>query len=188
MKKLRVYVAGKVNPNSVFGTSNWREGFCAELSKISGFEIINLDPTKNAYYPNINENDPDLVFGRDSFLISKSDIVIVQLTDDISVGGSQEMLIAKYFSKPLIGIAKRNGKFVKDVKIIQEKKYQDYIAAFVAVPCDAIVENIEQAAQAIQKIVSNPQQKIPNLQTLLDDTIKHYSKLCPLEHYALNEK
>src|SRR3989344_8270600 len=112
MDKLKVYVAGKVSPNSIFGTHDWRDSFCGRLSEIIGIKIINLDPTKSDKMFDLDENNTRLIFGRDCYMIKSADLVIVNLTDDISVGGSQEMLIAKYFSKPLLGIAKREGLFI----------------------------------------------------------------------------
>ena len=171
----------------MFGRHDWRDPFCTELSRLTGYEIINLDPTKSDYYSNFNENDSKLVFGRDSFLISQADVVIVQLTDDISVGGSQEMLIAKYFAKPLIGIARRNGKFVRDVKVIQGREFHNYIAAFVNVPCDVVVEDIPGAAKTIQNILLKPLDRI-NLDDILKNAIKHYQTICPREFEALRGK
>ena len=83
MKALKIYVAGKVSTNSSFGTPFWRESFCKELEENSGIKIINLDPTSRKKM----EFDVEMIFGRDSFFIKNSDLVIVNLTDDISIGG-----------------------------------------------------------------------------------------------------
>ena len=81
MKTIKIYVAGKVSPNSSIGGSYWREEFCKQLEEKSGFKILNLDPTsrKSMLF------DPQMVFGRDSFFIKNSDLVIVNLTYDISL-------------------------------------------------------------------------------------------------------
>jgi hypothetical protein len=67
--KMKVYVAGKISKNSIFGTHDWRDNFCAELEKLSGIKLDNLDPTKTG----TDQSDSTLVFGADSFLISQSD-------------------------------------------------------------------------------------------------------------------
>src|SRR3989338_10455224 len=127
MKKLNLYIAGKVSPTAtVAGRTDWRDGFCERLTELSGFDINNLDPTKNHEYFELDEKDVKLIFGRDCFMIKSADIIIVNLTDDISVGGSQEMLIAKYYHKPLIGIAPKEGKFFKSKKDILGKIYNDW--------------------------------------------------------------
>jgi hypothetical protein len=104
---IKVYVAGKISKDSVFGTHNWRDTFCEELEKLSGLAITKYSPVDLT----VDQNNAELVFGRDSYLISKSDVMIVYLSDDISIGGSQEILIAKYFKIPVIGLAKHGGKF-----------------------------------------------------------------------------
>ncbi len=105
---MRLYIAGKVSKNSQFGTSQWRDAFVDELRKLSGLELSHLDPLTaeagRAY-------DPQFVFDKDCALINSVDCVVVYLSDDISVGGSQEMLIAKYLHKPLVGFAPYGEKF-----------------------------------------------------------------------------
>src|SRR5438309_1306983 len=104
---MKVYIAGKISKDSIFGTHDWRDNFCEKLEKLSKLELENLDPIKAG----TNQNDPQLAFGGDSYLIPQCDVLIVYLSDDISIGGSQEILIAKYFKKPVIGLARHGGKF-----------------------------------------------------------------------------
>jgi nucleoside 2-deoxyribosyltransferase len=168
--KLKVYVAGKVSPSSSLGTSCWRDGFCRELSEKSGIEIINLDPTKG----DIDQNDAELVVGRCCRMIREADIVIANLTDDISVGGSQEMLIAKRFEKPLIGIAPRGGKFNKESKEMFGRVYADYLDPFVKVACDAVAEDIDGCARLVKEI-AHGQRKAKGLDAL-DRALEYYER------------
>ncbi|MBI4020548.1 MAG: hypothetical protein HY367_04395 [Candidatus Aenigmarchaeota archaeon] len=170
MMKLKVYIAGKVSPDSVFGTHEWRDGFCRELSRLTGFDIVNLDPARKEE----DENDSMLIFGRDCFMIREADIVIVNLTDDISVGGSQEMLIAKYYRKPLVGVAPKGGKFSKEEKEILGKKYKDWMHPFVAVPCDKVVANMEGLAGFVKEFFSQPGRKVKGL-SVLDEALEYYA-------------
>ncbi|HIG96991.1 MAG TPA: hypothetical protein HA230_01455 [Candidatus Aenigmarchaeota archaeon] len=168
MKPIKVYIAGKVSPDSSMGTSFWRDEFCKQLEEKSGFKIINLDPTTRKALP----FDPQMVFGRDSFFIKNSDLVIVNLTDDISVGGSQEMLIAKYFKKPLLGIAKEGGKFVNN-SFNDFGRIVDFVHPFVLGTCDAIVGSEDEAAEWIKK---NFEKIEPKGMSCVDDSIKYYMK------------
>lgn len=128
MKDIKVYVAGKVNPSSKFVDGlYWRDEFCKEISHKSGFNLISLDPTKSNGDIDFDQSNADLIVGRNNYMIKISDLVIVNLTDDISIGGSTEMIVAKYYKKPLIGLAKRNGKFIRDTKEIQGKVYENFI-------------------------------------------------------------
>lgn len=152
MSPLKVYIAGKVSKDSVFKTHDWRDEFCKSLSQVSGREIINLDPTKERGTGIFDENDSRLVFGRDLYMIKLSDVVIVYLSDDISVGGSQEMLIAKYFRKPLIGIAPKEGKFNLSVYDNYGVTVKNWVHPFVAETCDVVVATPNEAAQKLSEV------------------------------------
>ncbi len=177
VKEIKVYIAGKVSPNSVFGTSNWRDGFCTNLSEKTGFQIINLDPLKSHEDFNLDEKNSRLIFGRDCFMIRLADLVIVHLTNDISVGGSQEMLIAKYYRKPLIGIAPKGGKFNQLEKNILGRVYTNWIHPFVKVPCDVVVEDINEAAVSIKDLFSSFED-MPEIKDLsiIDESADYYEK------------
>ncbi|MBI4159852.1 hypothetical protein HY504_01665 [Candidatus Wolfebacteria bacterium] len=169
-KMLKVYTAGKINPNSIFGTHDWRDDFCRELEYQSGVKLINLDPAKAK---GLNQNDAELVFGRDAFMIQSADLVIVYLSDDISVGGSQEMLIAKYYKRPLVGIAARNGKFKSDKKKIFGKVYKNHTDPFVKTSCDAVVETLDELAKIIKNFPAKG--KIKDI-SLIDKANVYYKK------------
>ncbi len=181
---IKVYIAGKVNPNSVFGTHKWRDKFCEVLSKKSGFEIINLDPTKHEKDFDLDEGNAKLIFGRDSFMIKISDMVVVNLTDDISVGGSQEMLIAKYYKKPLVGLAPKGGKFNKEEKEILGRTYKNWVHPFVAIPCDKVVEDIDQLAFFIKTFFSGENDTKTKNISVIDDAEAYYKK----KHYKKDKQ
>jgi len=147
-------------------------------------DFINLDPTKTKTFEgnNFDEKDYKLSFGRDCFMIKSADLVIVNLTDDISVGGSQEMLIAKFFGKPLIGIAPKGGKFFKEEKEILGKVYQNYKDPFVSTTCDVMVENIKEAAEFAKKFFSEESHSIKDIK-ILDEALKYYE-----ENFYQNDK
>jgi hypothetical protein len=143
---MKIYVAGKISKNSVFGTHDWRDGFCAELENLSGIKLENLDPTKNG----ADQSDTMLVFGADSYLISQCDVLIVYLSDDISIGGSQEILIAKYYKKPVIGLAPHGGKFNGADKEYFGKIVKNYHDPFVFTTCDIVCQTTTEVATALQ--------------------------------------
>ena len=171
--KLKVYIAGKVSKDSVFGTHDWRDGFCSELSQKTGFEIINLDPTKSSEDFELAQNNPRLIFGRNCYLQNLADLTVVYLSDDISVGGSQEMLIAKYLKKPLLGIARKEGKFNKSKKESMGKIWDNYLDPYVATSCDKVVEDIDQLANYLKSDYRNSQGKTKDL-GIIDESIQHY--------------
>ncbi|MFH1253426.1 MAG: hypothetical protein V1664_03810 [Candidatus Uhrbacteria bacterium] len=172
-QEIKIYLAGKVSKDSVFQTSFWREPFCRELSKLSGLTIKNLDPTRFEDKKQFDENNADLIFGRDCFMIKSADVVIVYLSDDISVGGSQEMLIAKYFKKPLIGIVPKQSKFFGD-KEIYGRKYKNWLHPFVKLTCDYIVRDIGEAAICLLELF--PDQKSIKDLSLIEQAVSYYTK------------
>jgi hypothetical protein len=145
---IKVYVAGKISKDSVFGTHHWRDNFCAELEKLSELKIENLDPTKSG----TDQNDARLVFGADSYLISQSDVLIVYLSDDISIGGSQEILIAKYYKIPVVGLARHGGKFNGADKEYFGKVVKNYKDPFVFTTCDVVCKTIEEVAATLKTL------------------------------------
>jgi hypothetical protein len=145
---IKIYVAGKISKDSVFGTHDWRDNFCSELEKLSGLKIDNLDPTKTG----TDQSDSMLVFGADSYLISQSDVLVVYLSDDISIGGSQEILIAKYFKIPVIGLARHGGKFNGADKEYFGKIVKNYKDPFVFTTCDIVCKTIEEVADALKNL------------------------------------
>ncbi|MDB5175507.1 MAG: hypothetical protein JWM81_365 [Candidatus Saccharibacteria bacterium] len=147
---IKVYVAGKISKESAFGTHYWRDDFCTRLEKLSGLTLDMQSPVDAT----VDQNDAELVFGRDSFLISKSDVMIVYLSDDISVGGSQEILIAKYFKVPVIGLAKHGGKFNGSDKEYFGTIVKNYKDPFVFTTCDVVCESIEAVAEALKDIAT----------------------------------
>lgn len=146
MNPIKIYVAGKVAKESSFGTHHWREQFCNELENLSGERITLLDPTKSG----IDQTKPEIVFGGDAYMIKKCDVLVVYLSDDISIGGSQEILIAKYFKKPVIGLAPEGGKFNGSPREFFGQKIESYRDPFVFTTCDIVSKNIDEVAKAIK--------------------------------------
>ena len=147
-KALKIYVAGKVSKDSTFGTHYWRDEFVQRLQELSGMALVSLDPAKKE----ADQNNYEESFGGDVLMISKADIIVVYLSDDISVGGSQEILVAKYFDKPVIGLAPIGGKFHSTNKEIFGQKVKDYKHPFVFATCDVVRDDIEGVADSIKNI------------------------------------
>ena len=147
---MKLYIAGKVSKDSSFGKHHWRDEFCNQLIELSGKELENLDPTKNG----VEGSTPEIIFGADCDLIAQCDVLVVYLSDDISVGGSQEILIAKYFNKPVIGFAPFGGKFNGSTKHMFGKVIENYKDPFVFSTCDIVCGTVEGVGEALKTIDS----------------------------------
>jgi len=147
---MKIYIAGKVSKDSVFKTHHWRDDFCRKLEELSGLKLENLDPLKQEE----DFEDPLSIFKKDCQLINESDCVVVYLSDDISVGGSQEILIAKYLNKPVVGLAPKGGKFNGSRKEMLGKIIEDYKDPFVFATCDVVCGNVEEVGASLKDILT----------------------------------
>ena len=97
--RLRVYLAGKVSKSDRDGDhADWRAEYAQALSAAGDFCF--LDPSD----PDLDEGQPELVFGHDCYLLKTADIVIVNAEHKLGAGTAQEMVIARYFGKPVYTI------------------------------------------------------------------------------------
>ena len=143
---MKIYIAGKVSKDSSFGKHHWRDEFCTQLSKMSGLELENLDPLADEE----GMTDYRQIFEKDCQLIAQCDVFVVYLSDDISVGGSQEILIARYLKKPVLALAPTGGKFNGGRKEMLGKVIENYQDPFVFATCDVVCGSIEELAQALK--------------------------------------
>jgi hypothetical protein len=183
MLELKLYIAGKVSPSLYLGSLRWRDMLCNDLSEKLKIKIINLDPTKYESGFDLDQGNPNLIVGRNCFMKSIADLIVVNLTNDISVGGCQEMLIAKYFGKPLVGIAPKGGKFRKNSKEISGRIYYDFIHPYVCWSCDAVVENIDELCTFIERFLSKDIDQVKNME-IMNYALKYYKdNYYPLDSY-----
>lgn len=154
-QKLRIYFAGKMGKAEGFSAVTWRNELSEIISRKSRFRSVNLDFLEPSHAA-VDENDPRLIFGRDAYLIRASDVVVVNLSDDISVGGSVEMLLAKLYHRPLIGIARPNGKFVSPVKDLLGRSVRSYTNPYVSATCDWLIHDVSELPRTIDQIFDGP--------------------------------
>jgi len=177
---MKIYVAGKVSKDSVFGTHYWRDDFVKKLEELSGIKLTSLDPARKR----ADQNNPEEAFGADVFMISQADVVVVYLSDDISVGGSQEILVAKYYKKPVIGLAPPGGKFHQKNKEIFDQKIKNYRHPFVYSTCDVVCNDIEAVADNIKNLDKIKPKTIEIIKQLADkyekENLKNDAYLNPL--------
>lgn len=143
---LKVYVAGKVSKNSIFGKHHWRDEFIDRLISLSGVKLESLDPLK----VEAGMTKPLEIFRKDCRLINEADLLIVYLSDDISVGGSQEILIAQYLKTPVIGFAPYGGKFNGSTRHMLGKEIKNFKDPFVFMTCDVVCGSVEEVAIAVK--------------------------------------
>lgn len=131
---MKIYLAWKVPKWDKDIVADWRAHYRAILKGQGDFEY--LDPN----IP-VDESDPIAVFGMDCGFIKASDIIIVNAEEKLWLGTSQELLIAKYFSKLVISVVPKNSAHRKSNLTFHGKFVEDWIHPFLFTTSDIIVES-----------------------------------------------
>ncbi len=167
-KAIKVYVAGKMSKHSDFSSHRWRDDFLRDISNLTGLKFISFDPTKAKK----DYTDLEMVFGSDVHMIASVDVLITYFSDDISVGGAQEVLIAKYLKKPVIGFAPFGGKFNGGTKEVAGQTFVNYKHPFVYSTCDVVCGDINGVAEALINL-----DKIkPKTIKIIDEAMEKFNK------------
>lgn len=146
---------------------DWKIKYKEKLSIIEGVNFSDGDTWKD-------ETKPLQLVGHDANLIKEADIVIVDFSKRLGAGTAQEMVIAKYFSKPVISVLPKNTHHRKSNIVFDDKKIQDWIHPFVLTFSDLIVENIEDCIGWIEEFIShNGSKRIKNI-NIIDEAIDSY--------------
>ena len=166
---MKIYLAGSVpkGDEEKVDFKNWRNYYKKDLSK--RIEAIFVDPSDRD--PNFNESDFLAVFGYDCRNIKDSDLIIVNCENKIGVGTSQEMVIAKYFKKPVITVLPKNSEHRKTNLVFRGKTIKDWIHPFIFAFSDVIVENVSEANNKLIEGIA------PKDITAIDDSIKYFNNL-----------
>lgn len=143
---------------------DWRSRYKDAIGIKEG--ITYLDPNVP-----VDESDPLSVFGMDCGFIQSSDVIIVNAEEKLGLGTSQELIIAKYFSKPVIAVLPKNSAHRKSNLTFHGKLVEDWIHPFLFVTSDIIVESpVDIDIDALKNL------KIKDI-TIIDQTIQHFTSL-----------
>lgn len=167
---MKIYLAGKVPKGSELDSpSDWRQQYSATLQQIPGFELLSPES------PSLDHSRPFLVFGYDCYLIQKADVIIVNASLKLGVGTAQEMLIAKYFYKPVICVLPKDTHHRRTNLRMPSGIVAEWIHPFVFSTSDLIVEGIGDAVGWLLNYEQFPQKyDIKGIQ-VIDDAIQTYN-------------
>lgn len=125
----------------------------------------------------------ELVVGHDLWMIKNADIIIVNAPAKIGAGTAQEMVLAKYFKKPVISVVPKNSHHRRSNVVFHGVEIVDWVHPFIDVSSDFIAEDIDQAIGWIEEYLSTPSktkditvfdQAIDNFETKSPDIISSY--------------
>jgi hypothetical protein len=162
----RVYLAGKVPKGSEIGQlPDWRAEYISALSVLPALEFASPDD------PNLDESDPVGVFGHDCYLIQNSDLIVVNAADRLGVGTAQELLIAKYFFKPVFTVLPHGSPHRRKDLLAGRGIVADWQHPFIVASSDKVFASV----QELVKHMATWQRDAPckSLQ-IIHDAINHY--------------
>ncbi|MEK7618150.1 MAG: hypothetical protein AAB410_03310 [Patescibacteria group bacterium] len=137
---MKIYLAGNVpkGADEERDFRNWRLAYKEILEKIFDAEFL----LPNA--GDIDENDFLLIVGKDSSSIKSSDLVIVNAEEKLGAGTAMEMVIAKYFKKPVITVMPKNSHH-RRTNVLFQGKYlvEDWMHPFIHTFSDFIVDSVD---------------------------------------------
>lgn len=166
---MKIYIAGPIpkGDNTRKTWIDWKVKYKETLNTIDNIKIFDADTFRD-------EDKPIELVGYICKIISEVDLVIINCENKLGAGTSQEMLIAKYFNKPVISIIPKNSHHRKSDIIFNSSKIPDWIHPFILTFSDKIFENINESIEWIEKYSKNDSCiKIKDL-SIIDATIKAY--------------
>ncbi len=92
----------------------------------------------------------------------------------MGVGTSQEILIAKYFSKPIISVIPKNSPHRRSDIVFDNTHIGDWIHPFLFTFSDLIIEDVSECIAWIQDYTQNPKSKTIKNIAVIDDVITSY--------------
>jgi len=169
---MRIYLAGSVPKGAEEERTfiNWRLHYKRVLEGIFNAECI---------LPNsgdMDESDFLLIVGKDSRSIRSSDIVVVNAEGRLGAGTSMEMIIAKYFKKPVVTVLPKNSYHRRSNVTFQGKFFvEDWMHPFIHTFSDFIVESVEDIGGMKDAIFSS----VPKDISIIDSAIVHREEEMP---------
>lgn len=151
MKTISIYLAGNIQKGHESESGLfWAEEHIQLLNKlVAPIKIIFLNPALRTD----DLSDQLSVFGRDMTQVFVSDIVMVDARERRGLGVGAEMMWAKMHSIPVITWAPTNSHYRKQEVALLGQKVPNWCHPFVESLSDFIVENMQQAAEAIRKTI-----------------------------------
>ncbi len=173
---MKIYLAGKIPKGKELDTyKDWRQDYREILlQEFPNMEFFDPDNTEaNDVMP-----ETDVVFwcGHDSWMIRESDAIIVQADRKLGVGTSQEMIIAKFFNKPVITVLPKDTHHRKTDITMRSGFVADWIHPFIDHSSDLVIEKLEDAVTWIKEYEADKSSKQIKTMAIIGESIDYYLK------------
>jgi len=166
---MRIYLAGSVpkGDEEAKGFDNWRDRYQKILKEF--FDADFIEP----YHRELDEGDFLAVVGQDCRHIKDCALVIVNAEEKLGVGTAQELVIAKYFSKPVISVLPKETHHRRSNVVFHGKTVEDWIHPFIFAFSDFIVENVNEVEKIKDDVFSLAAKDI----SVIDEAIRHINSV-----------
>lgn len=165
---MKIYLAGKIPKGDEIGvTPDWRKEFALKIQVREALEFVTPESE------DLDESDPVEIFGHDCYQIKNSDLVIVNASTKLGVGTSQEILIARYFRKPVVAILPHETPHRRTNFRVGGCLVEDWKHPFIAAPCDLIFESIDQLSKNFHEVIHLLSMEVTGIE-LIDQSIEHF--------------
>lgn len=162
---MKIYLAGSVpkGDEEAKNFDDWRSRYRQSLQKF--FDADFIEP----YHRELDEGDFLAVVGQDCRHIKECALVIVNAEEKLGVGTAQELVIAKYFRKPVISVLPKNTHHRRSNVAFHGKLVEDWIHPFIFTFSDFIVESINEIEKIKDEIFSS---KIKDI-SVIDEAVRY---------------
>jgi len=148
---MKIYLAGSVPKGDkeaeVF--DNWRKRYQGLLLAVFP-DADFIDP----YVREADESDPLLVAGFDCAHIKTADLVVVHAEEKLGAGTSQELVVAKYFHRPVITVLPKDSHHRRSNITFHDVFIKDWTHPFIHTFSDFIVERVEDIGKIAPKLAT----------------------------------
>jgi hypothetical protein len=149
---LRIYLSGSIKKGRAdnrSGISFWSDSEEATIRRHIGADVVLLNPAKTS----IRRQDYRANFGCDLHLVTRSDVLLVDLREERGIGVGAEMMFARYVDKPVVGWIPKNSYYRRDrIEDLYGEDLTDWIHPFAYGLCDHVADDLRMACDQILEL------------------------------------
>lgn len=145
--KIKIAILGKVPKGDKARESfhDWKQEYLTKIkAALPEASVLHGDHIRD-------DVGSELVVGHDVWTVKNADIVIVDARDKVGAGTAQEMIMAKYFKRPLVAVIPKETHHRKSNLTFNGVMIADWVHPFLDVTSDYVAANVDDAIDWIKK-------------------------------------
>lgn len=99
---------------------------------------------------------PEAVVGHDLSLVKNADVVVVNAATKVGAGTAQEMVMAKFWQKPVVSVIPPDTHHRKSNVAFHGETIKDWVHPFLLISSDFVASSVVDAADWVARFVRNP--------------------------------